>query len=258
MPPLWQLDFRSQASYGHDLHRSTYKHSSSNFSRFTHTVETNKLTDGRYRLPHLPGYNAIGNQACIILHFHDGMTLRPMPLKSKQTLRPTGGACLRTSDQNFSVLCDIHYFNIHLLVYLTAIISVFVFVCEYVGLKNRHTDRISQAAALPPPSPLPLYGTKCLNPENNSVGRSVCTPIFIRALLFCKNVYVTYDRQIGLQHFFSFFCICFTPVFGLFTCGLLRLRQLGLQGRCRLLVAAEVLLDFVGFRWTLVVSRRAC
>ena len=24
--------------------------------------------------------------------------------------------------------------------------------------------------------PLPLYGTKCLNPENNSVGRSDCTP----------------------------------------------------------------------------------
>ena len=24
---------------------------------------------------------------------------------------------------------------------------------------------------------LPHYGTKCLNPENNSVGRSVCTPI---------------------------------------------------------------------------------
>jgi len=25
-------------------------------------------------------------------------------------------------------------------------------------------------------SPLPLYGTKCLNSENNSVGRNICTP----------------------------------------------------------------------------------
>ena len=31
------------------------------------------------------------------------------------------GVCLRASDQNFSILCDIHYFNFYLLVYFTAI-----------------------------------------------------------------------------------------------------------------------------------------
>jgi len=44
--------------------------------------------------------------------------------------------------------------------------------------KNAHGEQVIKMHnfAPPPPSPLPLYGTKCLNPENNSVGRSVCTP----------------------------------------------------------------------------------
>jgi len=64
-----------------------------------------------------------------------------------------------------------------------AIIWVFVFVCEYlyVGLEKRHADRLWQflhcatrasigsTTAVAPPA-------KCLNPENNSVGRSVYTP----------------------------------------------------------------------------------
>jgi len=111
-----------------------------------------------------------------------------------------GGACLRASDQNFSVICDIHYFNIYLLVYLTAIISVgylslYVSIL-YVGL--RKTSHRPQAAAPPPPSPLPLYGTKCLNPGSNSVGRSVCTPLrAYTALSFVRLPAWRIDRSAG-------------------------------------------------------------
>jgi len=52
------------------------------------------------------------------------------------------GACLRASDQNFSVFCEIHYFNFYLLVYFTAIGLISVFVCEYFvrGCKKNVTQ----------------------------------------------------------------------------------------------------------------------
>jgi len=67
------------------------------------------------------------------------------------------GACLRASDQNFRILCDIHYFNFYLLVYLTAIALISVFVCEYFvrGFKKNVTRIItgcSSTTAVTPPA----------------------------------------------------------------------------------------------------------